>query len=705
MKTSEEQEQEQAQEQELLLKLSCMLDTRDTAPRREVDGEMLPGISTRFTVLGEGERKVTSGPFMTEKQWDQVEKKLKKELANLDPLDLDWDAYVKTPGLDEITILAMQTKMALRRVELVGLKLDKMGHLTGDNICTIIDHFQRNREKAPRKKRNQVSKKRNRFNYILSEPSVAFDVSKLIAEALNLYEDEDTDDEDQDMEEVIEDLLPELSLEDLVEEVKPPAQKQVLTMTSSPQTSLVLHDPGANPVAIIKDLIPKLAKEHQEVLNRLMPILDQWSSLITQEPANTKHIGSMGELMFDRDRLAKGFFQHIAAGMLHPTQDGEVVIMAEKFNPWGNFLDYLTSSVDSDNISIYSEKRYLRVKNMLITFFGSLNLIKYVGPEKTPFLPFYAVTPGRLNIFETWMLRQQYTWHTIKTYMGCVAAGFNNAENEGVITRVFNPFGKKKYEIPVPGKRDISLDADSLAKMYSYVLKEEDKRTNKAGWSLEKAFDFWTMSLLAYGINIIDLLKLTPEQLKGEYFEFERSKTIKKKKCKQVIRVMLTPVLRKLIEKWRVKDPKSEYVFSTLILNAKDKERLAKAQEGLTSETAREIAYKRMLHHIQSEKVAKFTHAMNRYMEKLAAKPEVNLNRKITTYAARHTFANQALKANMNPLTLMLKLGQSSLQALLHYVNGSSTEQELNVITNIVETMHKGVNVQRTEVVEKRQAA
>lgn len=286
-------------------------------------------------------------------------------------------------------------------------------------------------------------------------------------------------------------------------------------------------------------------------------------------------------------------------------------------------------------------------------------------------------------------LPEKMSLHTVRTYMCFIKAGFSRAEKNGIITKKFNPFGKDKYILPIPPKRDISIEPEMLTELYKYT---PSKKVNMGGGSEEMFMDFWTMSLLAYGMNIIDLLKLKPEQIEEKWFEFSRSKTLKSRRNKEKVRVILTPILRKLMDKWALKyKPEGyEFLFPHLILTEDEQLDLEEAQEGIKDEAVRAKVKRKMLRAIYTRKVNAFTQKMNRYMSKIAEK--LKFQRRITTYAARHTFANQALKSGMNPLTLMLKLGQGSLQALLHYVNGPTTEMELKVVANIVEMMQHEAN-------------
>lgn len=395
--------------------------------------------------------------------------------------------------------------------------------------------------------------------------------------------------------------------------------------------------------------------------------------------------------------------QHALVTMTDVNEDGEIIFGADQFNPRGNFLDYMMETMD-DEIGEGTETGYRNAKLTLIRFYKSIKKLQYINItpiKRVEYIPFHLITVKMLKKMERWMeeggsiktneegLPEKMSLHTVRTYMCFIKAGFSRAEKNGIITKKFNPFGKDKYILPIPPKRDISIEPEMLTELYKYT---PSKKVNMGGGSEEMFMDFWTMSLLAYGMNIIDLLKLKPEQIEEKWFEFSRSKTLKSRRNKEKVRVILTPILRKLMDKWALKyKPEGyEFLFPHLILTEDEQLDLEEAQEGIKDEAVRAKVKRKMLRAIYTRKVNAFTQKMNRYMSKIAEK--LKFQRRITTYAARHTFANQALKSGMNPLTLMLKLGQGSLQALLHYVNGPTTEMELKVVANIVEMMQHEAN-------------
>jgi integrase len=143
------------------------------------------------------------------------------------------------------------------------------------------------------------------------------------------------------------------------------------------------------------------------------------------------------------------------------------------------------------------------------------------------------------------------------------------------------------------------------------------------------------------------------------------------------------------MEKWKSNDPKSEYYFPFLDLTKKDKLRLASVKEepGIDLETA----YKRRFNKILSEKVNDFTRTMNSYLLKIAKK--LKLKSHITSYSARHTFANKAIDKGVPPLRVMQAMGQKCFSSFMHYVNDLTSLSEMKEMLDLIDDMHKGVTV------------
>src|SRR5579872_4144350 len=221
-----------------------------------------------------------------------------------------------------------------------------------------------------------------------------------------------------------------------------------------------------------------------------------------------------------------------------------------------------------------------------------------------PGAKFADVTPDFLAKYERWMLDAGNSITTIGIYLRCLRTLFNNAIAEGMLSKEYYPFGKKRYEIPTANniKKALSLNEISLIYYHKPSL----------GSAAEMAKDYWLFMYLCNGINVKDLALPKYENIKGDVLEFERAKTARTKRTVEPIRVPLNDDLKTIIRKWS-NSPKDSgtYIFPIL-------------EKGLSPERQRQL-------------IQQLTHVINSHMKNIGASLEIRSN--VTTYAARHSFA------------------------------------------------------------------
>lgn len=174
-----------------------------------------------------------------------------------------------------------------------------------------------------------------------------------------------------------------------------------------------------------------------------------------------------------------------------------------------------------------------------------------------PKLRFADVTPELLNKYEKWMLADGNSVTTVGIYLRCLRTLFNNAIAEGLLTKEYYPFGKRKYEIPTSNNVKKALTLKEIGLIYKHTL--------EPGSPTERARDFWMFMYLCNGINVKDLCLLKYDNIKGDVLEFERAKTKRTKRKVEPIRVTLTDHLSQIVSKWGQKKKMAPHSFSRFL--------------------------------------------------------------------------------------------------------------------------------------------
>jgi integrase len=256
-------------------------------------------------------------------------------------------------------------------------------------------------------------------------------------------------------------------------------------------------------------------------------------------------------------------------------------------------------------------------------------------------LEFSDITEELLKKYEKWMIAQENSMTTIGIYLRSLRTLVNQSLQEGIIKPQQYPFGKSKYQIPTGKNVKKAINIDAIQKIIAY---ETIPYTNE-----DKARDFWLLSYLCNGANIIDICKLRYRNIEGDKLIFYRSKTERTSRNLKPIVVILADKTREIIDKWGTKPLKAEnYIFP--ILN-------------------NEMSPKR-----QKLVVQMFIKTINKYMKRIAK--ELGIGSDLTTYVARHTYST-ILKRNGVPLSYISdSLGHHTIQTTENYLDSFEDEQK-----------------------------
>jgi integrase len=262
-----------------------------------------------------------------------------------------------------------------------------------------------------------------------------------------------------------------------------------------------------------------------------------------------------------------------------------------------------------------------------------------------PGAKFADITPDFLRKYEKWMLNKGNSITTVGIYLRSLRTLFNNAIAEGMLTKEYYPFGKKRYEIPTGNNIKKALSLKDIASIYYYKP--------EPGTYTDMAKDYWLFMYLCNGINVKDMCLLKYENIKGEVLEFERAKTIRTKRKVEPIRISLVDDAKDIIKKWGNKaiDPKT-YIFPILT-------------NGITPERERHL-------------IQLITRVINNHMKAIAK--DLDIKSAVTTYAARHSFATVLRNSGASTEFISEALGHTNVKTTQNYLAGFEDEKKKETV-------------------------
>jgi len=269
-------------------------------------------------------------------------------------------------------------------------------------------------------------------------------------------------------------------------------------------------------------------------------------------------------------------------------------------------------------------------------------------------LTFAEITPTFLKKYENWMLEKENSISTVGIYLRSLRAIYN-LQN---IDRSVYPFGndRSKYSIPTSKNTKKALTIQEIGKIYSY---EAEPNSTK-----EMAKDYWLFLYLCNGMNIKDFCLLKWENINEKMLSYNRAKTKRSQKESKKISVALKPESLEIIKKWgQPSINKDAYIFPHL--NTK------------MSEVQKRNTYQGL------------TKIINKYVKQIAK--EVEINKGVTTYYARHSFATVLKRSGAKIEMISELLGHSSVNVTESYLD-SFEKEHIQKETDVLTTGFKKAN-------------
>ena len=309
---------------------------------------------------------------------------------------------------------------------------------------------------------------------------------------------------------------------------------------------------------------------------------------------------------------------------------------------------YLEDRNTVDSVSFAFDKYIsnLKLENRIATA-ESYEYAKISIQKFNKDLTFAEITPTFLKRYENWMIENGKSISTVGIYLRSLRAIYN-LQN---INKSVYPFGtgKGKYTIPTSKNTKKALTVQEISQIYNYRAEPNSTK--------EKAKDYWLFLYLCNGMNVKDFCLLKWKNINGNMLTYRRAKTKRSQRESKTISVALKPESKEIIKKWgKPSSDKNAYIFPHLDSN-------------MSAEQRKSVYYS-------------LTKIINRYIRQIAK--EVGINKNVTTYFARHSFATVLKRSGAKIEMISELLGHSNVGVTESYLDSFEKEQiqkETDVLT------------------------
>lgn len=264
--------------------------------------------------------------------------------------------------------------------------------------------------------------------------------------------------------------------------------------------------------------------------------------------------------------------------------------------------------------------------------------------KKNKTILFRDITHTVLDKYETYLRSKNNTDGGIAFKMREIRALFNDAIRKGVVQDKYYPF--KTYKISKLKGRSIkkALSREEMKSLESIDISMLPHLTNSKNYMI---FSYYTG-----GMNFIDMLKLTWDNIDNDRINYTRSKT------KKNFSVQILEPVRKVLEYYKNQNRDTKYVFPILL------------KEGLTP--------------IQIEnRKHKTLKKFNKDLKEIAKIQGVN--KPVSSYVIRHSFATNLKFAGVSTDVISDAMGHKSLEITNAYLKRHSNETVDNEMKKLLE--------------------
>jgi integrase/recombinase XerD len=280
----------------------------------------------------------------------------------------------------------------------------------------------------------------------------------------------------------------------------------------------------------------------------------------------------------------------------------------------------------------------------------SLNSLLKFNQNKP--LYFSRINENFLRRYENWMLESGNSLSTVGVYLRSLRAVFNIAIQDNIISKIYYPFGKRKYQIPSTKNTKKALKFEEVKQLYQHPTIE--------GSIEDRSKDYWFFSYLCNGINMKDIFRLKYRDIdfdRGE-IRFIRSKTERSKRHDiQFIEVPITKEIKYIINKWG-NNPVSQdtYVFPVLTDNITPKQEFERGKQAIKT--------------------------TNKHLKRIGE--ELGFNLKFTTNTARHTYSTTLKRLGYSTEFIKEGLGHSDVKTTQLYLDSFEKEAKIKAANELL---------------------
>lgn len=250
-----------------------------------------------------------------------------------------------------------------------------------------------------------------------------------------------------------------------------------------------------------------------------------------------------------------------------------------------------------------------------------VNVIRSIEAFAGSNILYAHITPQWLRRYEEHLRNKGNSQNTIHAYITRIRTIMNEAQKMGIIKPSANPFNGG-YKVQKGSARKLALTLAQIKQIANY----------EGSPAREKHRDYWLFMYLCNGINATDLARLKYSDIQDGEITFVRRKTATTSPNRRVIRVVITPQMQAIIERYGNKPHPDAYIFPFLNNSKKEIDR-----------------------HL---KIAIFKNRVNRAMKAIGKELGIG---NISTYTARHSFATILKRAGTNIAYISEALGHTNL--------------------------------------------
>ncbi|MDH7463511.1 site-specific integrase [Chitinophagaceae bacterium 26-R-25] len=374
---------------------------------------------------------------------------------------------------------------------------------------------------------------------------------------------------------------------------------------------------------------PHISSELQAIKNKIKKIEHEAEAVVSKLESfsfsefESKFIAS--NKLF-RQRKRKQIF-------VHPQTDDF------DFSPYHKKFSILQETIKESGSIAWSFRKYVqklikegRISTAVSYHCSYVSLKKFRGDIK-----FISITTSYLVAYEQELKTQGISRSTIGIYLRSLRAVYNEAVEDGFAKKDKSyPFGRRKYQIPTARKVKKALDLKDVEMIYYYDesrLSEFEQRSKA----------YWLFSYFGNGMNIKDIACLKYQNVHDDYLIFERAKTERSlREDPKPITIFLNEDMKYIISRWGNKPVfPNEYIFPIL-------------HHGITPLR-------------QYTLIQNLVGVINDCMQRILA--DLNIDKKATTYVARHTFSTILKRAGASTEQIQEALGHTNIRTTESYLD------------------------------------